>query len=506
MRSSASASKSTSGSIPGSATGPGSTTEAMASLKLDDSDEAKSGEGRPEVKLQVPDKHPLTPLGAQYQDRPAAFLKVYDEDASFRPASVLDVVGIVSQGALPTFDNEEGDVPLVPSLHVLKASPLDAAYVSSTSDVSVRQSLVEHLAGAFDPPDLVAGELLLLNLIARPEQGGVALGEAFGQLNLNLVRPRTSFSLASYLSPLVPALVPLPLSLELLHKAPFKPKSDGASLSPGLLQLAPGSLLLIDEDALAEGQLKEQAVRNLQSLSQVLSEQVLTYEYPFSDGVRIGTSIRAIVESEGKSLLRLDATVPCTLRDGEGSELRGEVREEKLGEWRRYLAHMSGVDQGKKFSMPDDVAQLIQDQFVAERQGGSKPSASGGSPAGNANGTSAAGNGEGGSSASTSIEKAQDRLKLRMKIARLLTLSLGGGELTRQIWERAVELESEVERRNVEREASRRQGGGRLGRPTGEMPAEAEPEARSGEGEAKSATGEGAAAREEGKEREVELD
>lgn len=364
---------------------------------------------------QTPDKHPLSRLG---QKGPAALLKVYDADASYRPASVLDVIGIVSQGMLPSFDQD--DVSLVPAVHVLKASVLDAPHVASPTDAAARQSLVEHLSRAFDPSDAAAGELLLLSLLARPE---MRQGVPLGQLNLNFIRPKTGSSLSAHLATLTPALVNLPLSLDLLHGAAFRPKSDGASLSPGLLQLAPGTLLLVDEDALGEGELQERAVRNLQALSELLAEQNLTYEYPYSSGVRIPTSVRALVESEGRSLLPVDAALPASL-----ASTVQPASEDDLKKWRAYLAHHSSSSHAATFSMPDAVATLIQDDFVRERQ-------------------------EGGAG---SIEKAEARLKLRMKLARLQTLS-EGSEVTEGVWRRAVELENEIEKRNAEREARRRE-------------------------------------------------
>lgn len=408
----------------------------MAGLNLNDGGSATT----PAAATTTPEKHPLGALG---QKGPAALLKVYDGDASFRPCAVLDAVGIVSQGALPGFD-EEGDVPLVPALHVLTASVLDAPHPSTSADTSARESLVQHLASAFDPPDAAAGELLLLALLARPE---TRQGVPLGQLSLNLIRPNpgpaSGSTLASHLAPLLPAIVHLPLSLQLLHASAFRPKSDGAALAPGVLQLAPGTLLLVGEDALGEGELQERALRNLQSLSEMLSEQVLTYEYPYSSGVRIGTSIKALVESEGRSLLPVDAALPVTLAPSVAAPSDAD-----LARWRAYLAHHSSGAHAGSFSMPDDVATLIQDEFVAERQAGG----------------------------AGSIERAEQRLKLRMKLARLLTLS-EGSEVTAGIWRRAVALEAEVERRNAEREARRRENTQErtLGRPTPAAEGEAAP-------------------------------
>lgn len=316
---------------------------------------------------------------------------MYDTDASFRPASVHEVVGIVSAAPLPMpFAEGEGEgepeASLVPAIHVLlQPTPVNTTATAASDADATRSKLVSYLAKAFDPPDAVAAELLLLALIAYPatRPGGMPLGT----LSLNLVRPPCeSPALPKVLSEVVSTLVSLPLTLPLLHSTSFRPSSDGNSLSAGLLQLAPGTLLLINEDGLGNGgQLAEKALGNIQALNNALGDQAVSYQYPYTDGVRIECALRSIITSEGKSLLPADVNLPVTL-----SSTLPSGTEDDLTPMREYLSFAGSAAHAQKVNVPDTVGEKIQEAFVADRR--------------------ASGNG--------SAEAAEGRLRRRMKIAR----------------------------------------------------------------------------------------
>lgn len=59
----------------------------------------------------------------------------------------------------------------------------------------------------------------------------------------------------SLLEDLVQHLVMVPLTIDVLNKKSFSPKSVNESLQAGLLQLVEGTLLIIDETVLTEGSL-----------------------------------------------------------------------------------------------------------------------------------------------------------------------------------------------------------------------------------------------------------
>ena len=60
--------------------------------------------------------------------------------------------------------------------------------------------------------------------------------------------------------------------------------------------------MLVDETQLGEGQLKDRGVRNVQSLSRVVKDQVLGYRFPYHE-FEFHTDLKVIIVSKGKSLL-----------------------------------------------------------------------------------------------------------------------------------------------------------------------------------------------------------
>lgn len=333
------------------------------------------------------DKHLLPDKGTEYV---GALLKIYDSEFAPSPASAYDVIGLVSASPLPTpFEHEDDEVVIVPAIHAIRHAELDgdAPRPKGEDCAKVRAELLAYLSEAFANGDNVAAELLLLALLARPAVRPNAL-PPLGTLSLNLIRARCeSRALEKRLARLAPNTLHLPLTLPLLHNARFTPSSeDGTNLNPGLLQLAPGTLLVLDEDGLgAGGALNERALKNLQALGSALETQTVHYEYPFMDGLKIECYVRAIITGEGKSLLPVDVVLPVEVTKEEPKE----VEEDKLEAYRSYLASHGGRAQADALKITEAMAQAVQDGFVAERKAG------------------------GGS-----VEDAEARLKRRMKIAR----------------------------------------------------------------------------------------
>jgi hypothetical protein len=96
--------------------------------------------------------------------------------------------------------------------------------------------------------------------------------------------------------------VNLPLTIDGLNKTKFSPKSISENLEAGVLQLVDGTVLLVDETVLDEGQLVDPGVRNFQALQNVIQNQTLTYEFPYSQ-YDFDTDISVLSLSSSKSML-----------------------------------------------------------------------------------------------------------------------------------------------------------------------------------------------------------
>lgn len=252
---------------------------------------------------------------------------MYDEDATYKPATVHNLIGILSTASLPSASHpgeDEVDI-IVPTIHVLKTeSPSDPTPLEIPS---IPEGLIEYLSTAFTPPDRLAGELLLLSLLSSPSVRPSAL-PPLGTLSLNFTRkdPKATEKFTEIVSSIIPQLVSIPLSIPLLHSHPFCPASTDSALESGLLQLAPGTLLLVTEDEMGQGgQLQEKAVKNLQALVGCVKDQMVRYEYPYMDGLKMECSIKVIMLSEGKSLIPVSSfsllPTPRIYEQGSGSTL-----------------------------------------------------------------------------------------------------------------------------------------------------------------------------------------
>lgn len=111
-----------------------------------------------------------------------------------------------------------------------------------------------------------------------------------------------SKALSDVLDTLLVHTVQLPLTIEGLNKTKFTPKSVSENLEAGVLQLVDGTQLLVDETVLDEGQLVDPGVRNFQALNNLIQNQTLTYEFPYSQ-YDFDTDINVISLSTTKSML-----------------------------------------------------------------------------------------------------------------------------------------------------------------------------------------------------------
>nr|XP_019043990.1 hypothetical protein I302_07270 [Kwoniella bestiolae CBS 10118]OCF22920.1 hypothetical protein I302_07270 [Kwoniella bestiolae CBS 10118] len=351
--------------------------------------------------------HAKYPLPGSKGDYIGALVKVY-EDAAFKPASTHHFLGILSSSPLPS--NEPENAEMVPTIHVLRR--VEEAEAEPVEDV--REELVNYLATAFTPPDRVAGEYLLLLLLSSPTSRPTSM-TPLGTLSVNFKR-KDELATARFgevVGAVTPRVVPIPLSVSLLHSHPFFPSStDSSSLDAGLLQLSEGTVLVVEEDAMGSGgQLNEKAVKNLKALAECMTEQRLRYEYPYMEGLKMDCATRVVVLSQGKSLLPVDIDIPVK---GTGEV---DLTRQDLSALRNYLGRLSSLEHAMKLEIPDDTAELIQDAFIQGRK--------------------------------ENAESAEETLKRRMKVARLMALSYPEAKLTKEVWDKVVKMDEEAVARKL---------------------------------------------------------
>lgn len=240
--------------------------------------------------------------------------------------------------------------------------------LSTSSIPEIRSNLVSHLA-KFLKNDEIAAEFLLLALISRihTRRGPITLGTfSLNLSNFSTEEDQTPTRvLSSALSEILPSLIQQSLSLSHLNdvKTQFSPKSNGEFLTSGRFQLPIGSNVLIDETQMGEGQLKENGIQNLKTLSEILTTNKLSYRFPFSS-FDFESDLNFLVISNGKSLLTCAIHLPILESNSKEKQIGKEITEKDLKSFRHLLLEAKY----KNFTIPEKVSEFIQNQFVDSRK------------------------------------------------------------------------------------------------------------------------------------------
>ena len=88
------------------------------------------------------------------------------------------------------------------------------------------------------------------------------------------------------LNSLLPTVHTFSLSVAQLNNTPMIPKKDYNQnrLIAGMLQLASGTELLVDETNMDEGQLNERGVANLKAMGKLLETGKLDFDFAYTPG------------------------------------------------------------------------------------------------------------------------------------------------------------------------------------------------------------------------------
>ncbi|KAI9056684.1 hypothetical protein FKP32DRAFT_1598956 [Trametes sanguinea] len=339
-------------------------------------------------------------------------VKVYDRDSvdSFKSTDVVTFVGILSSE--PCGLDQISSSPVdVPTLHVLftqkhpstviprpfprlqrigqgSHSVMSAVEQSSElvadDSAHVRDELIAWIAEEALAGDRVAAEWVLLACIARVQSRNPPLLPPSLVISrfpppppipsTTTTAPVLPPTLATVLQLLLPLTHTLPLSLDTLNKSQFVPESKDEDLHAGVLQLPQGTVLLVTEGGVREGQLLERGIFNVRALQDVMDAQTLAYVFPYSQ-FSFPTDISCIVLSEGRksTFFRTDLNVPLRVpATPDGVALLYKPAEEvklpspeKLAAFRDLIV---GARSGK-VQVPDTTSEHIQSEFVRERQG-----------------------------------------------------------------------------------------------------------------------------------------
>ncbi|XP_072984466.1 mini-chromosome maintenance complex-binding protein [Typha latifolia] len=320
-------------------------------------------------------------------DSLSCLVKVYD-----MPESQLKLNDVVEFIGIYTFDPDlvvhkddsndmmcdfiedvAADLPpsKVPRLHCLISRKLAAQeFISSFHSIEplnnivrgIRESLLAHLSATLGN-DGLAAECLLLHLLSRLRTRVDVV--TVGRLSLNFTNfNRESASifgngLTGALQNLLPYTQIIPLTVDYLNTTTLQPKKNNQTgrLVTGILQLAQGTHLTIDETYMQSGTLNSKGLENARLLKQLMEWQKVEYDFEYYK-LEMAADVQLLVLSEGKSnILPADLVLPfCP------SVIVPAVNAtaEDMQAWRWYLATAQSLPN----STEPDIYQKLQDDMV----------------------------------------------------------------------------------------------------------------------------------------------
>lgn len=392
-------------------------------------------------------------LNSPLPDRPsmACMIKVYEDFDKYTLNSLMDFVGFLSVD--PALDASTLDVDamkdleslselqaqnpspfLIPRLHAFGVKSL--SHANPLLDLSLLQPRPQQFFSQeavnkdlrmllklclFE--DELAAEYLLSHLISTVYSRSEM--ESIGKFALNLCNiPKDCLKqytkrLYEVLELLLPASHYLPMTLDTMNTAAFAPKKDYETnkLVSGLLQLAPHTHLILDETQMQQGKLETNGVHAIQHLANLINNQQLKCDFQYYQ-IDYNVDIPVLVVSEGRSLLPSDFVLPIHA-DDKAIEIYEEslkaalhyLQPQRLQQFRTYLT----LARTTQFSVNEDLAEIIQQEFVDMRKANVKSNA--------------------------------DDLHGLLVLSRLLGIARGKEVLDKESWNLATEYESKRRQR-----------------------------------------------------------
>lgn len=330
----------------------------------------------------------------------ACIVKLYDADAeALKPCETVEIIGVLCVNPeVADFnttpmeqswrDARHPSASLVPRLHALAVRhlPFHHPLLPFTSTwltearlanayqrqlaapgalATARNAAVAHLASQLGG-DLLAAEYVFMLLVSR--SFGKHGDKSLGSWSLNIAgfpKSGDTRGLFEALGELVPRAARVEVTADSLNTKPWRPKKDFVAnrLVASQLQLAAGTVLLLDEMGMSEGTLVDEGVKALMAIQTLATENLLTCDFMFQD-VKLPLEVSSISISARRSIVKdLDVCLP--LRPTADSAAQA-ANPGGIDAARWLLALVTRSPRSVKIS--DEVAQRFSEDFAAVRQ------------------------------------------------------------------------------------------------------------------------------------------
>ncbi|TPX34160.1 hypothetical protein SmJEL517_g03091 [Synchytrium microbalum] len=374
----------------------------------------------------LPD-HIAKKISSSVNRQAAAILKVYPsipDLSDLKLNQVLDVIGIVEypqpsenmEDSLAFDEDDFSSVPIINALVARKVVDLScvddwaaiASQVSSVDATALRNAMIESIS-TFVLGDRLAAEYLWLYMFSTRLSDQNRLMQPLNLTGYATLTEQT-LDIKRLFSLLLPQVSYIPLSLEYLNKQYFASGTNpGATgLSAGELQVADGTLLLLDETRMEAGKLEERGIANLASVENLLRYGMVPYALG-TQHIDVAMNVGVVILSNSSCMFSVDVEVPMVASaDGPSPS---DFSKDLLETARKFIA----VYKNEEYSIPEPMELTIQNYFAnvrAEEHRNRQPLTG------------------------------QAELMRLLALARLVTLSVGKTQLMENAWNHAITLEA----------------------------------------------------------------
>jgi len=284
--------------------------------------------------------------------------------------------------------------PLSPYFKLDKNAWEEDMYVLRPHIPAIREEILELITKVFHGNRILANYILLHIISSVPKNRGFGVGVMLGYFVLNITgcpesKDGQSDSFAAALHRLYENLLPKVhlchmnrLSMNNERWVPVK-NHETETLEYGRLQNTSDTFLLVNETALSDGKLEKNGVLNYRSLSTLVTDQKIDFDFVYS-AIPFETSMPVIILSHGRSLIECNAMVHLrkTPEENEINDIQNsssihmspssidalfqDLLTNKLLLWRKYILLSRQINE-KGMTMEESCSQLAQRSFVATR-------------------------------------------------------------------------------------------------------------------------------------------
>jgi hypothetical protein len=261
-------------------------------------------------------------------------------------------------------------------------TPFELRHLSNSISIPhVRSSVIDAIVGTLSHCGVntsqadMAAEYILLSCLSRVyhrQEGGLPLGT----LPLNIIGCRGgdhgsvfARALEEILATFIPHCVRVRMSINDLNSGEMLAKKiyESNRLRPSLLQMAPGSIVILDETDMTQGALNNEGVRSLDVVKTFVTKQQLGIDYEYYQW-HINVDEPTIIVSSTPTIVASEDIIQLKLDFSEAIGSSSNVVDSMTGQSAEHARYWWATCRNLEVKMNEATSKHAEDAFVRARQ------------------------------------------------------------------------------------------------------------------------------------------